>query len=740
MKSVLGVANAGENQVGNLKRSRLLAISVFALVLLVYWPAIHFNFLGYDDTVHVSANPYFSPPTWGHVWYFWRFPFNSLPPTDVVHPNGAISPPYEILWGPLSFTVWAALAMLAHIPSAGPVAPPGMVLPPVPWHLSPLPFHLANLLLHGANGAMVFFVLRRLTRNDWGAYIGALFYALHPLMVEPVSWVTGMNTLLSTGLALLATLFYLRSMDSASTGTPTGAPSRGWYLLSCAVFLAAVLAKPSVAVMPAVVLILLWSLGDGKLARRALELWPWFLCAAVDVLVNLRMRGDSVNDPSIVVAAPLRFFLVADSLAFYLAKVIFPWNLAPDYGRKPHWVLGQPATHFTWIVPVAITWILIASWRRAPGVRGPRLFLGGWTLFCLILAQTSGVVPYYFHLTSLVADRYMYLALLGPAMWLAAAIAHWAPEASGGGGSSPSSVLPSRLGPAARNVVVGSLALVMVFAGRTRAQLPVWSSDNALWSATLRVNDESPTAYRILGEGLVGHDQRERAQSLFLKGLGYTPNDWLLLNDAGENAIHLKQYASAETYLRRSIKACDYDAMPYLFLGLMSVQRGDLRTAIGRFGAGLKVDPTNAGLLANFGVTAGRLGSPKLAEFYLLRALRYGFDPAAGHLYLGIARAQMGRMSEAYADWVVSESLNPQFYETHYDLGLFYFKQGQFNQSVGELNRAVLLMPGYAPAYLAVGRAWLKLGNPEEAKSAIKAALRLRPNWPDAQAALKAAG
>lgn len=653
------------------RRRRLGFAALLALITaLTFSRVVSAGFLSYDDYDHVAANQLFHPTTAAHLAYFWRYPFAPQPPADIRPDQGLSVPPYKVLYGPLAFTVWGGLATLSQATQGG---------------LNPHLFHAFDLLLHVVNTLLVFALLCYLVRSDWAAAGGALLFGLHPVQVETVAWVTAMNTLLCTGLGLVALLLYLRAVPRPQE-TASAAPAklnRGLYALASLAFALAVLAKPYACVVPAFALLLLWGLQDADLWRRFREMALWAAFAAGDVVINLRLRGDSLDSPELKVLAPLRLLLEGDSFFFYLGKVLWPLRLSPDYGRQPHWVLANWWGYVTWTVPVAFTVFLVLRSRASgPNRTRWRLALAGWGLFFVTLVQTSGITPFYFHTVSLVSDRYMYFAMLGPALWVALLLM---PR----NGPVPEEARSER--SPSNPVLAGVLLVSAGWAVLSFNQTKVWNNDTSLWLQALQVNPRGAPAARILGGILRSRGQNQAASELFRTALGYSPGDVQLLVDQGDLLSAEARPHDALTYYSRAVAADPKYAYPHLQMGRIYAALGDLSGAAHQFEAGLKLAPDDAGLLGEVGILTGRLHHPDEAALYLQHALANGFDAYRGHLNLGIALAQQGELALAIPQWHAAIAANPTAAEPHLDLGLALEKLGQWQASSRELDRAQAL-------------------------------------------------
>src|SRR5207244_2307898 len=346
------------------------------------------------------------------------------------------------------------------------------------WGMNPLGYHLTSLLLHAANAVVFFFIVRRIlplalpAPSERGhaltasAGVAALVFAIHPLRVESVAWVTERRDVLSGLFYLLTILMYLRACER-------GERRRGWYWLSVAVFICALLSKSMVVNLPVVLLILdvypLRRLGAtigwwSKPARPVyVEKIPFVLLAAAASVVAV-MAQSSVNAavPLAQLSVPGRLAVSAYGLSFYLWKMVVPVNLSPLYELPRALSLVTTPFLLSYGLVVAITAIVLALRRRVPGLPA------AWLAYVVVLLPVLGLFQ---SGPQIAADRYTYLAGLG-----------WA--ASGGAG-----LLfcwrtsgRSKTGTLATLPIAGIALCVVVGLGvLTWNQAQVWRDSAKLW-------------------------------------------------------------------------------------------------------------------------------------------------------------------------------------------------------------------------------------------------------------------
>ena len=445
---------------------RPLVIAFFLLLVTgaVFHDVLSAGFVRWDDGLHVYGNPYLHPASAAHLIGLW-------------------SGPYRYLYVPVSYTLYWLLAHAAHLPAPVQAADGNWV------DLNPRVFHAANVLLHMANVMLVFALLRRLLPGngmtgragitDWAAGVGALLFAIHPVQVESVAWISEMRGLLAGTFSLLTLLFYVRS----------GEATRGklWYALATGTFALALLAKPSAITVP-LMAGLIGCLALGRPLKTVLtSLAPWgLLCLGLFLITH------SAQPVTTAIVTPVwtRPFIAGDALAFALSKLVWPARLGIDYGRSPVWLMTQNWAYFTGLVPVALGVLAWLGRSRYP------VLCAAFGIITAALLPTLGLTPFVFQIYSTVADRYQYLAVFGLALAFSWGLyAVWT------------------LGEGRERLRLGTAsacgAVLLLCALGSSLQTLCWQSSTALFTQALNVNPRSWGAANNLAAVLLdqGHSQ-----------------------------------------------------------------------------------------------------------------------------------------------------------------------------------------------------------------------------------------
>jgi Flp pilus assembly protein TadD len=473
----------------SLKSSPWMAPLILAAVLLVvagiYCQVTLFQFLPFwDDDTNIHRNPLYSPLSWGSIALFWKGPFQQL-------------------YIPVTYTVWAGLVALSRV-----IAGTGIPFGPINGTL----FHAANLLVHLLSTGMVFLILRRLLRAYfgegkisssrllWAAAVGSLTFAIHPIQVEAVAWVSGLRDLLGGAFSLAAIALFLSWLDQRDD-------SRGREILryvgASFLLLLAFGSKPGSVVTPALALICGgWLLHRrGRCWKPLLWLIPWFLAAILEVLMTSKAQPAAELARSLV---PLwaRPLVAADALAFYLWKIFWPFGLCADYGRSPNSLFDAGILYWTWVIPTTLA-VVLAIARRL------RLYLIPCALMVLGVLPTLGLIPFNFQVVSTVSDRYLYLAMLGPALAFALMICQ----------------------TDFRVALGASLVFLPGWSILSLLQLPQWASGDLFFPATLARNPTSWKSRHNYACTLDAQGKLPEAMKEFVEAIRLRPSNAEAYND-----------------------------------------------------------------------------------------------------------------------------------------------------------------------------------------------------------------
>jgi tetratricopeptide (TPR) repeat protein len=407
------------------------------------------------------------------------------------------------------------------------------------WGLDPLGYHLVNVLLHAMNAVLFWWVLRRLAIP--GAWFAAALFALHPVQVESVAWISERKNVLSTLFYLLTVLAWLKS-EAERQDRPTGA-----YCAALGFYALALFSKTTVVTLPVVLLLLSWYRMQPINAKRLLRLAPFVLMAIAMGLVTVwwEVVHQGTKGPEFDFTLGERAIIAGRAVWFYLGKLLWPAQLTFSY---PRWEISQndPA-HYVWVLTAVGCSLAVWRWRSGCG-RGPAL---GLAFFAVSLLPILGFISLYTFKYTFVADHYQYLACGGPLAILAG-------------------FLRRRWRSAALGVALGVVlpAIILVACGAlTWKQARIYETEGTLWRDTLAKNPGSWMAHNNYGLWLATRGQFSEAVPHYEAALRIVPVNTDARYNLGLAFESLGRYEEANLAFREVTRINPRDAQAFVGVG-----------------------------------------------------------------------------------------------------------------------------------------------------------------------------
>ena len=628
-RSAAGLKDGVERSVGGSPPFHLhiaaIWVSIFCATLFAYWPALHGG-LVYDDVLHLTRPELQS---WHGLWRIWF---------DV----GATQQYYPLLHS----AFWIEYRL---------------------WGGDVVGYHLTNIILHALSSCLVVVIVRRLSLA--GASLAGLIFALHPVCVESVAWISEQKSTLSGVFYLASALAYLHFDQSRR---------KGQYLLAFGLFVLALLSKTVTATLPAALLVVFWwRRGRLDWRRDILPLVPWFSVAVPAGLftawVERVFTGARGADFSLTLVQ--RFWLAGRVIWFYAAKLVWPANLMLMY---PRWKI-DPGVWWQSLFPAAVLLLAAGLGLMARRRRGP---LAAFLIFAGTLFPVLGFLNVYPFRYSYVADHFQYLASLAIIVPLASGMV-WAARRFS-------------LGKAA--AMASSAALLLVLAACTWRQSGLYRDAETLFRETAARNPASWAAHDNLGNALARIPGR--------------------LPDA---------IAEFEEAVR--IKPDLVEAHANLGNALSQIP-GRLPDAIAECETALRLDPDRAEVHADLGSALLRMpGRLPDATRELEEAVRLRPDLAEARNDLGNALLQADRLPEAITQYEAVLRLRPDLAEVHANLAnVLANMPGRLADAAAEYESALRINPGLFQAHYNLAAVLSRIpGRLPDAAAEYEAALRINP-------------
>ena len=650
----IGSASVAGSWAGERVLGWIIPIFVVVFTGACFAPVLQNQFVNWDDRVNLLENLFYRGLDWEHLrWAFTTF--------------------HNSLYRPLTWITLGADYLL--------------------WGMQPSGYHLTSLLLHCVATVLVYFFFVRflplVVRDEFfgssalpvklAAAFAALFFAIHPMRVEPVAWASGRENVVSGPFFIVTLICYLRAIE---TGAPASSywkwMSAAW--LSCAMSL---LGKGAVVTLPIALLILdvypLRRLGakHGQwLGPQARLVWwekaPFFLLALGAGLLAIFGKQQSrlmygFDQYGLVD----RLVQAIYGLVFYLWKTLIPTNLSPLYEMESlsvfEWRLILSAIFLAAIT--AALWLLRRRWPWALAI---------WLYHAVILLPYIGIAQ---NGPQIAADRYNYLACLGwSALAGAGALYGWHAWHSGKITRSLFLTLQTT-----------AVSLVVVLGLITWKQTQIWRDSETLWRHALAINERSYFAHHFLATALFVKGESTEALNHFNRSLELNPN-----------------YASAHTGL-----------------GSVFAERGDLEKSEQQFRRALVLDPGSMEAHYNLGRVLAKRGETEQAIAHYSQALAINPSDVDSHNNLGMLLAARSDAANAIEHFQIALRIDPRYAKAHFNLGRVFIQQQRIDEAVGQFRSALQIQPGVAEIHENLSRALALQGKMDEAAEQLKEAVRI---------------
>ncbi len=654
-------SRSSDGRVGDWSRTLLVVLLLSLATLLAYMAAVDNGFV-FDDAVYVSENEHLADGL------------------TVSALGWALGTGYASNWHPLT---WVSHLIDVEL-----------------FGLDPAGHHLSGLLLHLASTLLLFFVLRSMTRTTWRSGLVAALFAVHPLHVESVAWISERKDVLSA-------FFWFLTMAAYTIYVRQGGVLRYTLVVLC--FALGLMAKQMLVTLPfALLLFDVWPLerlsyrrGSGfgpELRARLIEKIPLFLLtlAATVATFIAQNRAGAVGD--------LTRFPVGDRLAnavvsyvAYLGKLLWPVDLAAFYPYRftlPLWQVGGAL-----VILVVITALALRVVDRRPYVPV------GWLFYLGTLVPVIGLVQLG---EQAMADRYTYI----PAVGIFILASWWSHDIA-------------RRAAGLKIAISVSWAVALVLLTQTTfIQVTRWHDNVALFTHALQVTRDNYFAHDILGFELVSRQRLEDAVPHFTAALQSRPDHAMSHNNLGRALISLGEFPGAVSHLRQAVASSPEVSAFHLNLAFALTGEGHLDAAREEFAAAVRLNPDAAasGLgferaLAHFGAILLRGQQYPAATAILSRVVAMSRDMPDAEVSLAHALLAQGQVAEAEIHYRRAVELQPDpaadYFgygknlapQAHFGLASTLAARGELVAAEAQYREALRLSPAFAAA--TTGLAWL---------------------------------
>jgi tetratricopeptide (TPR) repeat protein len=611
-------------------RTGLLAALLAAACFAAYFGAWNLDWVNFDDLDYITENPMVTAGL-GAEQAKWAFT------------SGHASN-----WQPLTWLSHQLDVVLFGTDPAGP--------------------HVVNLLLHTLNCLLIFALMNRASRAPLRSFIVASLFAVHPLHVESVAWVSERKDVLST-LFMMATLLVYQAW--------AWKPRPALYASVIVFFVLGLMSKPMLVTLPFALLLFdawplnrldLVNISKDQVLSRVTEKWPLFLMSAASSFVTYSVQaagGAMAGSGHIDLVMRLQNALV--SWVHYMAHMFWPSGLAAYYPYPE----SIPAWQWTFalLLLMAISFAAM-KWRA----KYPYLLVG-WLWYLGTSVPVIGIVQVG---SQSMADRYTYVPLIGLFIIVAWAGTHLLRAVN----------VPPWMSTTA------VLAMVVKLSFATQAQMTYWKDSETLWARALDVTHNNFRAHNSLGVLIAVSGRHAEAMEHFRAAIRINPRHAEGHNRLGATLASLGRHRDALPHYREAVRLEPSYAEAWSNLGLATTQTGAAADALSSFDKALQLYPGYA--MAYFG--------------------------------LAVALNELGRLDEAESRFREALRLDPSFDEAHGALAVTLFKAGRLQEAISELEKAIELNPTWSNYRLSIAQLLNASGERDRAIRHLETVLELEPD------------
>ncbi|GAK57642.1 conserved hypothetical TPR repeat protein [Candidatus Vecturithrix granuli] len=674
----------------------LLAVLLACLSVLIYLNTLGHQFVNFDDTSLIVQNPYIKSLSFENI-------------TAIFTPGvvGVYQPVRTLSY-----------ALDYHF-----------------WQLNPTGYHLTNILCHTLNTLLVFLIAYLLSKHLLLASLTALIFAVHPIHAEAVAWVAGRCDVLASALALASCSCFLWIF-------PIKTQSRRWiqgtvYGLALILFAAGLLTKPSVVILPLLLVVYDLCFVDPLIFRQWRRSWlyvPFFFTAILITWIFMAVaRASGVVETQFHAAnAFTRGLTMLRVLKEYVLMLFIPRLLSVTYDVQVNTSLLESEMLIALAVLGIVAILTFLTWKHS------KIAFFGIAWFFVSLLPVANIIP----IAIIKADRYLYLPSVGFCLAFAWLIV-WAEQ------------LLTRA-VKTRFVSIGYWAVISLvlisFSFQTIQRNRDWKDSHTLWTATLETHPDSSIALNNLGLIYAKQGQYEKALALYEQLISLHPEQehiervyvniadayaaQQMFEEAIENyqsaletnpeyveaylglagmSIELQQYAHAEQIYAQALELGGQQDRIYTSLGNLYALQNKHTEALKYFQKALDLNPFDMNAYNGMGMSYARSGDVEKALELYQHALTLDPDAAIIHNSLGTLYLELGQPDKASTAFTTSLSIEPENAEVRNNLGIVYLQTGRYEDAARAFMSALTYQPNHAKMLSNLGIAYTHLGLYEQA-------------------------
>lgn len=615
------------------KNTILTDICIYGLltisILIGYFQVIDYEFINYDDNQYITENP------------------NIYEGITLKSLQWAFTSKYAANWHPLTW-----ISHMIDVKLFGMNA--GM-------------HHLMNVLIHIANTLLLFYVLQHISANRWSSAFVAFLFAIHPLHIQSVAWVSERKDVLSTLFWMFTLLYYAKYVTT---------PCIRNYLMIILCYLLGLLSKPMLVTLPFVLLLLdYWPLGRFQIQSHSIhhfldlvkEKIPLFILSILSSIITFIAQKESGAVVQVdTIPLDLRIVNALNSYVMYIVKTIYPHNFSifyPYSSEIPFWV-----TVGNILLLVTITFLSIIRVKKYPFISvGWFWYLG--TCFPVIgIVQVGGQA---------MADRYTYIPLIGIFIGIAWGIPCWVARFH-----------------YRKYLLTGCfIATVGVLLPITHTEVKYWKNSITLFERAIQVTKDNYVAHENLGSAYLEIGNEDKAIFHIHELLKLKPNHWEAFSNLGVAYCRKKEFDKAFRYLEYALNKNPSSDLANNNMGILMKEMNRHEEAIQFFNKAIQLNPNSSNSYINLGTLYFEQRKYSDAIDMFLAAMKIKPYHPEPYFKLANTYAELGNYHEAIQYFKISLQLNPSDADVHNNLGVAYANKGDYPNAIVHFKEAVRIQP-----------------------------------------------
>ena len=559
------------------------------------------------------------------------------------------------------------------------------------WGDSMLGYHLVNILLHFFSALLLVCLLRRLAIP--GAWFVAAIFALHPIQVESVAWISELKNTLSGIFFLSSALAYLQ-FDKERKGKP--------YAIAISLFILGLMSKSIIATLPVSLLaVFWWKRGKIDWKNDVVPLLPLFVTGITYGLFTAWVERKFIGAEGSAFTFTIieRCLIAGRAIWFYLGKIFLPVNLIFIY---PHWNVSQ-TIWWQYLFPVATLILIGVFWLLRNRSRAP---LAAFLCFAATLFPVLGFFNVYPFRFSFVADHFQYLACIAPIALFVGSI--------------------STFGLLKKNIRIALFIIILLtLGGLTWKQSGMYADMETLYRTTIAKNPNCWMIHNNLALLLENSGRMDEAKTHYLKALEISPNYSEAHNNFGMLLDKTGQINEAMIHYQKALEINPKYDKAYNNLGLLLEKTGRQNEAIEQYLKALEINPNYAEAHNNLGILLVKSGRINEAITQYFKALEVNPNFAEAHYNLANVLLKIGRTDEAVFHYQKTLIINPNHSKAHNNLGNAFLQIGRIEEAIYHFQKALEINPNKISTLQNLASAYEQKGQLTDAISLLQKALIL---------------